>query len=536
MQYRKCASIPQPERVSLLNVLISDGIDKALALVGDKNRYQVILISMLSFTWVLSAFILMIQPFLTQLPIFLCTDENGNVYNCSENNGGCEAQILSPSSPNSLVVEFGLYCDQAYLRSFGGTIFFAGGSVGCLVLMTFADTYGRKLVLLFTYVIGSVAILLLGILADSYVGYFIFVAICWFGFDPYFALCTIILNEQGGNIMRKYSSPVLLSAWALGELIFVGFAYYIPAWRDLCIYVIGVPLLVTTVIFFWVYESARYYSSRNKFMESADILRKISNFNKQDELLMDREEDVKQLSILTRAMHLTQEKDKSIIDLFRSTVTRNRTIFLSLLMFYLYLAYNAVLLGLATVGNDIYMNSVLVSLAELAAYLSSNTITSKLKRKKALYLFLTIGSIFCMAFLPFSSQSDDADGGTSGLIQALLTLVVKFCVCIGFGMIYIFASELFPTELRSVGVGVCIFVGRFGSMLAPFILQWSEAIDIHHMVIYGVLGFLTLIPVYYLPETYGTKLEDKISSFIGKTDTYKNVDSANRVESMPSSE
>ena len=83
-------------------------------------------------------------------------------------------------------------------------------------------------------------------------------------------------------------------------------------------------------------------------------------------------------------------------------------------------------------------------------------------------------------------------------------------MAINFVMIYIYASELFPTQLRSLGVGFSIFVGRFGSMICPFMIQLAEYIEISQMVFYGIVGFLALIPIYYLPETFGKKLEDVV--------------------------
>ena len=141
----------------------------------------------------------MIQPFLNQLPIFICNNSDGSSFECYEYNGGCDSEILSPNSPNSLVVQFGLYCSSAYLRSLGGTIFFAGGSLGSIILLGLADKIGRKPIMIISYFLGTLGILGLGIFANSYIMYYFFLSLCWFGFDPYFALSTILANESGGE-------------------------------------------------------------------------------------------------------------------------------------------------------------------------------------------------------------------------------------------------------------------------------------------------------------------------------------------------
>ena len=51
-----------------------------------------------------------------------------------------------------------------------------------------------------------------------------------------------------------------------------------------------------------------------------------------------------------------------------------------------------------------------------------------------------------------------------------LALVGKAAVVSCFCCIFIYSSEIFPTVIRTVGVGACAFWGRVGSLLAPQIL------------------------------------------------------------------
>lgn len=87
-------------------------------------------------------------------------------------------------------------------------------------------------------------------------------------------------------------------------------------------------------------------------------------------------------------------------------------------------------------------------------------------------------------------------------------------------MVYVYANELFPTPIRSVGVGFSIFVGRFGSMLAPFILLLAQGVGINQMVIYSVIGIFTFFAVARLPDTREDQLKDVIEEeIIGTTPT-----------------
>jgi hypothetical protein len=48
-----------------------------------------------------------------------------------------------------------------------------------------------------------------------------------------------------------------------------------------------------------------------------------------------------------------------------------------------------------------------------------------------------------------------------------LFLLGKFSITISFTVVYVYTTEMFPTELRHSLLGVCAMVGRIGSMVAP---------------------------------------------------------------------
>ena len=60
----------------------------------------------------------------------------------------------------------------------------------------------------------------------------------------------------------------------------------------------------------------------------------------------------------------------------------------------------------------------------------------------------------------------DIEGLSTGL-----ALIGKAAVVSCFCSIFIYSSEIFPTVIRTVGVGCCVFFGRIGSLVAPQILM-----------------------------------------------------------------
>ena len=81
-----------------------------------------------------------------------------------------------------------------------------------------------------------------------------------------------------------------------------------------------------------------------------------------------------------------------------------------------------------------------------------------------------------------------------------------------FGIIYLHAAEIFPTVVRSTGLGTSSICGRIGSMLAPIVGRELGKINpAASIVIFAILSFLAGVLTLWLPETKGLKMADTIA-------------------------
>lgn len=53
----------------------------------------------------------------------------------------------------------------------------------------------------------------------------------------------------------------------------------------------------------------------------------------------------------------------------------------------------------------------------------------------------------------------------------MLVLIGKMGAGVAFGTIFLLSSELFPTIVRNAGMGASSCFARFGSMLAPYVIE-----------------------------------------------------------------
>ena len=99
--------------------------------------------------------------------------------------------------------------------------------------------------------------------------------------------------------------------------------------------------------------------------------------------------------------------------------------------------------------------------------------------------------IGCYASAAFGEYVDPDIGedetDTMELCSTIFAIVGKFGVSGTFGVIYVHASELYPTPVRSIGVGIASAMGRVGGILAPLVASLGGFLP---MIIFGSLGVL----------------------------------------------
>ena len=98
----------------------------------------------------------------------------------------------------------------------------------------------------------------------------------------------------------------------------------------------------------------------------------------------------------------------------------------------------------------------------------------------------------------------------------------KFAISGSFCVLYVFSAELFPTEVRSIGIGFGSMIGRIGGMIAPFIilLQDTEGLEFLPYLIFGIGGVVSGVFALFLPETGGQPIlqtiEEAVAFYSGK--------------------
>ena len=177
------------------------------------------------------------------------------------------------------------------------------------------------------------------------------------------------------------------------------------------------------------------------------------------------------------------------------------TFCLGYMFFAITLVYYGLTFNAAQLPGDLYVNNTINGAVEILSYGLCILALDPIGRKKFLSGTMITGGICCigsMLMIEFGS-----DNSTLYESSKWLSFSGKFLISAAFCAVYIFSAELFPTDVRSIGVGCGSMFGRVGGFAAPLIieLQFMDGLTWVPMTIFGVSTIIGGVICLFLPET-----------------------------------
>ncbi|GLH00657.1 Organic cation transporter protein [Gryllus bimaculatus] len=188
-------------------------------------------------------------------------------------------------------------------------------------------------------------------------------------------------------------------------------------------------------------------------------------------------------------------------------VARSRKLLVrALLLFFIWAANAFVYYGLSvnstSLGGDKYLNFALVCLVEIPGYTVAWLLMNRLGRRMSLGGSLGLCALTCIgaAFVPVGME----------WAEIVLFLVGKLGITSSFGVVFVYTAELYPTPMRSAGVGMSSTVARVGAMVAPFAPLLGQVYAPLPLLLFGGVSLIASLFTLALPETLGTRLPDTV--------------------------
>lgn len=155
-------------------------------------------------------------------------------------------------------------------------IFYIASCLSGLVFPSMADNFGRKYIMVFSILLGSLSVIFLSFTTKIDV-----LISCLFssGFflNGYETICLVYVTEISAKRFKNYSTVTLMIVWAVGQILFAIIAREINNWRVIVLFFIGIPLLISIIpMIYYLDETPKHLVEIKEYSKATEVLRKIS--------------------------------------------------------------------------------------------------------------------------------------------------------------------------------------------------------------------------------------------------------------------
>lgn len=333
-----------------------------------------------------------------------------------------------------------------------------------------ADRFGRRAVLLWTLLIFSLASGL-SALATGFVVLSLLRFLVGFGLGGELPVASTLVSESVAVKDRGRAVVLLESFWAVGWIAAAVVSYFvIPRYGWQAAFLIGaLPALYAIYLRTAIEDSPQYLKVKKEpRLAFSEKLRRIWS-----------KEAVRPTAMLWILWF---------------------TVVFSYYGMFLWLPSVMEAKGFSMVKSFEYV--LIMTLAQLPGYFSAAFFIERFGRKFVLGCYLILTAFSALWF---------------GMADTLAALLISG-ICLSFfnlgawGAMYAYTPELYPTRLRSTGVGMAASFGRIGGVLGPFLVGYLKQQNVPIASIFSIFFAAVLIgalAVLFLgKETKGLEIED----------------------------
>ncbi|XP_070578753.1 organic cation transporter protein-like [Ptychodera flava] len=523
-------------------------VEDILHTIGDTGRYQKLMLALISYTVVLQVLFGLVNVFFTMSTDHYCrvnlnqtyeldsplkratiprthhgnqtTWDSCHMYNANEsiiwnsnlasgsasNRSSFAAFGVQPcdhgwvfdrsSVSNTLVMEFNLVCDKAWLQQLPKSTYAFAGIFGSLIFGPLSDAYGRKPTFFFTLIIAFIFNVLM-YLSTTFPMFVTCQFLMGIVSPAIYNIGHLIVVEMATTKSRPMALIVPSLAHPICELLLAGMSYAVRSnWR--IIQLVVLLGCVLTIPYYWITdETPRWLYQQGRLEETEKLFEKIAKWNKRT---YQRES--------LKSSNTKEEEDNSnspisaLTNLFVRKELRCRTMsisvgWLSIGTFYYGVGYNFNFISNNTLTNLILG---LISISDVIGYLLCWLMLKYLPRRWLLFSSMIITALCWMV------------AGIVGNMAVKISFVVvaKMFAVIQYLAFFAYSAELYPTEVRNASIGLGQTLAYIGATVAPYIFALMDINPLLPFIIISSLLVVGGVMVLLLPETFNEDLMDSI--------------------------
>ncbi|KAE9418263.1 hypothetical protein Angca_005902 [Angiostrongylus cantonensis] len=447
-----------------LNATLSQNVHKPediLDHLGARHRRLVLAIVSCSFVWCFGAVSIMASAF-TSIDCGNCTD-----------------------SMQTIVSEFDLRGDRSYLTEWSISSFMVGNMIGGSTFSYAADRFGRRPLLLICLSFQAVFAMLASFSPSVHTFTIcrLFQGACYTGSN---LVAWVTAYEHSHTNFRWFTTFSFGVTWVIGYSVTALLAYISFTWRTMMLWGAASTFVFTLWCWRFVPETLHFLVSKRRAKSIQKWLIGVDNWPPYHT----------DIGVLIQPQH--NECSSADKTSFFHEIRMNKIFILyCLVQLYIWTCDNFIYFGLSLystkLAGNTYVNYLLMGVVELPAYVLSPIFLEKCGRKLVVSAMHLLASI-CFLLPAFSVAET--------WLSLFCWMLGKFSISCSFMSLFVYASEVFPTPIRNVSVGLCSVLSRGGAIAAPYISLLGSIWPKSPMFLLAFISLAASLFTCLLPETH----------------------------------
>uniref|UniRef100_A0A1A9VAX0 Major facilitator superfamily (MFS) profile domain-containing protein n=1 Tax=Glossina austeni TaxID=7395 RepID=A0A1A9VAX0_GLOAU len=475
-------------------------VDPIIVHLGDMGRYQLIFCLVIFLSKFPSAWVTLAHLFVAGKAEYYCL-EPPKADPCSAD---CKKADFNRSVfSETIEMTFDLTCDRFWLSSLTQFAVMGGIMVGAILFGILSDRLGRRKV----FLVECVMQLVCGVIASFSVHYIMYITLRFLtavATGGQMTTSFVLIMEIIGPSRREAMSILYQIPFFMGHALLPLFSYFLRDWHyfHLCISSISIIYLMYVCL---VSESPRWLFTTGHLDKAITLVERIAKKNGRSfdniQLIRPQMEEAYQIFV---ADPNTLKKRGTVFDLFRTPNLCKNTIVMVYQWLNACMVYYGAAQFISKLGGNIFLNVFISGVLGIPGCIICIFMTKYSGRRLTLIISNFISAL---GFLLIACISN-----LSASLVSIFAIIGLFGASLTFPNVYLYAGEIFPTVVRTTGVGLCSCFGRIGSMIAPFVASdLALKSPVIPPLVYGVIAALGFVLTFLLPETRGLPIVETLA-------------------------
>ncbi|XP_050674809.1 organic cation transporter protein isoform X2 [Leptidea sinapis] len=410
----------------------------------------------------------------------------------------CTAWVYSTQYyTSSRGIEWNFVCNRRWMGAAAQTAYMFGVIIGSVVLGRLCDKLGRKTV----FVWAGILQLIFGCSVAFATDYYTFIGIRFlygiFGSGSYIA-GFVLTMELVGPSRRTICGVTFQIMFAVGIMLLAAWGYLLDNRFYLQI-VYGLHALILLPHWFLMDESPRWLWSQGRAKECVAVIEKALKMNNSG-ISIDTSSLVSKCK--AKNARYANEESAGTWDLFKSPNMLKKTLIICGCWFANSVVYYGLSLNTGKLNGNPYFIIFLMGIVEMPSYVIIMYYLDRVGHRALISAMMLLGGIACLVVVALPHGSTASTG---------VVMIGKLFISGSYSIIYKYSAELFPTVVRSSGVGLGSMCASVSGALTPLISLLDTLNPKIPTIIFGFLALLSGFSTFFLPETIGRALPQSIN-------------------------